>query len=204
MVSTENPGIKFDPEKAAKRLLISKYSCSDDDIRRDSMAFLYDKFKEHLEQQSDNSEDNAEDYQLSLSPLDLVTNENAVKENSKNSENQREMRQSTEQKHAPFDLAHNISNDIRFSDPDNSKNIDPRYSNFRQGSKGILTIDELCDDNKSTPSRDENRIRKIDNAQDDNSKLTLNTVSNGKSDMRGNVSQLSFIFIEQMRKTQYK
>lgn len=188
MVSADNPGIKFDPEKAAKRLLISKYSCSDDDIRRDSMAFLYDKFKEHLEQQSDGSEDNAEDCQLSLSPLDLVTNENAIKENSNHSETQKDIRQSTEQKHAPFDLAHNISNDIRLSDQDNSKNIDPRYSNFRQGSKGILTIDELCDDNKSTPSRDESRIRKVDNVQDDNSKLTFNTVSNRKSDMRGNVS----------------
>jgi hypothetical protein len=191
MISTENPGIKFDSENAAKRLLISKFSCPDEDLRRDSMAFLYDKFREHLDQQSDDSADNADDYQLSLSPLDLVTNENAIKEYDNQNEDQSVAKQSTEQKHAPFDLAQDTSNDIRLSDPENSKNAEPRYSNFRQGSKGILTIDELCDDNKSTPCK-ESRIKKVENVQDDNSKLTFNTVSNCKSDIIGNVSFLIY------------
>lgn len=182
MISTENPRIKFDSENATKRLLVSKFSCPDEDLRRDSMAFLYDKFREHLDQQSDDSEDNADDYKLSLSPLDLVTNENAIKGNDNQNEDQSAAKQSTDRKHAPFDLAQDTSNDIKLSDPEHSKNVEPRYRNFRQGSKGILTIDELCDDNKSTPCK-ESRIIKVENAQDDHSKLTLNTVSICKSDI---------------------
>lgn len=55
-----------------KHLLISKYSCSDDGIKKDSVAFLYDRLRDQLEKDTDNSADNIDEYQITLSPFDLI------------------------------------------------------------------------------------------------------------------------------------
>ena len=56
--------------------------------------------------------------------------------------------------------------------------VDRKYSNFRKGDKGILTLEELIiSEDSNTPSK-ENRIKRYDVKDiDDNSRITLSNIS---------------------------
>lgn len=178
--SADNVSLRFDENKS-KRLLISKYSCTDEAAKRDSMAFLYDKLKEQLEKTSENS---ADDCEISLSPFDLAcekpnsdNNVGAGKETPKKSENMGKSLKNCKFE-VQVDSIKNEKANKNTSAPLPTK-IDPKYSTFRQDSKGILTLDELIQENRSTPSK-ETRVKKAsENAKD--SPMSFSTLSNKKS-----------------------
>jgi len=191
-ISSENVKKNFE-EKAAKRLKISKNSWEAEEIKQDSMAFLYNKFKDQLDAQSETS-DNNEDYPLSLNPFELITNnppqelENKIKNTV---EEGKILNKSS--KTPPFNISIKEDANVYTAREKNLKLSGKRYSNFRQDSQGILTIDELWDDNKSTPTKEE-RYSQLEKAQEDHSNLTFNTVSIHKSDNNGVVSLKFEIF----------
>ena len=93
----------------------------------------------------------------------------------------------------PFNISIKEDANVYTAREKNLKLSGKRYSNFRQDSQGILTIDELWDDNKSTPTKEE-RYSQLEKAQEDHSNLTFNTVSIHKSDNNGVVSLKFEIF----------
>ena len=181
-------------DNPAKRLKISKYSWSDDDIKKDSIIFLYNKFREQLDEESNASADD-DSYQMPMSPLDLIPNTQSKpeeREETKKEEEIKPLSQESQKEHKDSVKNRDIIEELDFiktyipDDPDEEET--KRYRNFRQDSKGILTIEQLCeDDNKSTPTREMKNSKNERNA-DDHSNLTFNTVSINKSDNNAAVS----------------
>ena len=186
-ISSENVKKNFE-EKAAKRLKISKNSWEAEEIKQDSMAFLYNKFKDQLDAQSEIS-DNNEDYPLSLNPFELIVNNPPQELEEKKIKNivEEEKILNKSSKAPPFNISIKEDANVYTAREKNLKLSGKRYSNFRQDSQGILTIDELWDDNKSTPTKEE-RYSQLEKVQEDYSNLTFNTVSIHKSDNNGVVS----------------
>lgn len=166
-VSVENPNAKFTESNAQeKRLAISKITVnSEAEPKRDSIAFLYDKFKEHFDKNSDGGSD-TENYPISMSPFKIVdqfqaqeTTSNSPKSHhsSKSQKSKISSAKVTPRDIQPTKISHtNLLNPLDSQNQhthfegdheENYQNYENheggRYSNFRQGSKGILTIDEL-------------------------------------------------------------
>lgn len=172
----------FVEDKETKRLKISKYSCSDDDnVKKDSIAFLYSKYKEQLESQSQNSDD--PELPLSLNPFAHPENNNP--EHVEEAQiPEVENKQTTSEDPIRQNLFKSDPTEHQAktqSVPEPAGKEATRYQNFRQDSRGILTIDELWDDNKSTPTRED--FHQAKKTLEEASNLTFNTVSIHKSDI---------------------
>ena len=138
--SVENPNAKFGESNAQeKRLAISKITVnSETEPKRDSMAFLYDKFKEHFDQQSDGSDN--DNFPISMSPFKIV---DEAQQNSSKEEKSEPSAQKPSNKASHTNLLNPLDSQTQQNGEENGQNCEEKYRNFRQGSKGVLTIDEL-------------------------------------------------------------
>ncbi|CAI2365045.1 unnamed protein product [Moneuplotes crassus] len=182
--SYDNSNAQCEREKASKRLLISKYSCSDDD-QKDSVVFLYNRLQNELDEDAYNSDGN--EYPLPLHSLER-SEDTTLRENAQ---------QQRYTQNRPFDIDLTDTNlASKRSILESSEKSMLRYKNFRQGSNGILTIDELCDDSRSTPKKEEPAKN-----QNESSNLTFNTVSIRKSDIdAGSIKNREFLDYSSIRK----
>ena len=164
---------KLDDNKS-KNMLISKYSWSDDGVRRDSVAFLYDKLRDQLDKTPDSSIDIIGDYPVTLSPFWAKRNkEEGLAKNNGSDEFEKSI------KNVNFNIQmDSIRNERKDSISNSKRKCDDKYSNFRKGDKGVLTLEELLiSDNNETPSK-ESRIKRYEAKDiDENSKMTLSNIS---------------------------
>ena len=176
--SYDNIQNKIDDNKS-KPLLISKYSWSDDGVKKDSVAFLYDKFRDQLDRTPDSSIDIIGEYPATLSPFGTKNSKKQQEVASFTNKNQEDFEKSI--KNINFNIQiESIRNDRKSDNSLSSQinSVDRKYSNFRKGDKGILTLEELIiSEDSNTPSK-ENRIKRYDVKDiDDNSRITLSNIS---------------------------
>lgn len=164
-------------ESKGRHLLISKYSCSDDGVRRDSVAFLYDKLRDHLDKTPDSSMDNIGDHPINLSPF-MPKNVSKREEFIHIQDNPNYDREKSI-KNVNFNVQiDSIKQDER-SDRilENIKKIDCKYSNFRKGDKGVLTLEDLITVNPKDTASADCRTKRYESKENDNSKMSFTTIS---------------------------
>ena len=159
-VSQDNVNQKFNDSRM-KHLLVSKYSCPD-----------------KIGLGSQKSDDDQNECSLSMSSFDLVAEKQYAQE---------EQIQTNEMEKSLKDVKFSIPIDsIRTENKSHSSSsdVDHKYRTFRQGGKGILTLDELIqNDNSSTPSKNHKRMYEIEK-NPNHSQISFSTLSNQKSDNR--------------------